>query len=115
MLTPSDGFEGGEFCTSEPAPGIDPDKAKQWITTAHEFGCGDAIVFRSNQHHSVNPVKAGVRQTLVLELWTGSECIGRHRCMNPDCSEHKQQETKAFVHDATREAFWQSIRDSEGT
>ena len=84
MLSHTDGFVGGEFCTSEIDDTAAASATERWISTPHEFELGDAIVFRSNQHHSVNPVRGGLRQTLVLELWEGTECAIRHRCMDPN-------------------------------
>lgn len=46
----------------------------------HEFEVGDALVFPSHKFHSVSPVEAGVRCTLVMELWVGEERGCNHRC-----------------------------------
>jgi hypothetical protein len=37
----------------------------------HSMGRGDAILFASEKLHNVSTVMGGVRQSLVIELWTG--------------------------------------------
>jgi|LauGreDrversion4_1035100.scaffolds.fasta_scaffold233134_1 hypothetical protein len=64
---------GGTFLTW--VPGADGAEAVE-----HALGRGDAILFRSEDFHNVSPVRAGVRQSLVVELWTGAaNCHDRNR------------------------------------
>lgn len=42
---------------------------------AHVLERGDAILFRSEKHHHVTTVKAGVRHSLVIEMWVRPENI----------------------------------------
>lgn len=65
-----DGFEGGAFTT------LDGDGAAE----RHAFARGDALVFPSYKYHSVAPVTAGRRATLVVEFWRGDENRCNHRC-----------------------------------
>lgn len=65
-----DGFEGGVFSTLE-AGGVAAD---------HPFEQGDALIFPSYKYHSVAPVTAGRRATLVIEFWQGDENRCNHRC-----------------------------------
>ena len=59
-LTDPATLSGGEFITWEGEKAL-----------LHKLNMGDAILFRSESIHNVAPVKAGVRMTLVLELWVG--------------------------------------------
>jgi len=54
---------GGRFSTS----------ASDGTVTLHECGRGDAVVFCSEMVHNVQTVLAGVRNSLVIELWTDAE------------------------------------------
>ena len=60
MLSEPGSFEGGEFLTWEGDTPI-PHMAAQ----------GQGVLFRSEDYHNVSPVKSGVRQVLVMELWVG--------------------------------------------
>ena len=59
-LTEPGTLSGGEFLTWEGG-----------VAVPHVLAQGDAILFRSEDLHNVAPVTAGVRETLVIELWTG--------------------------------------------
>jgi hypothetical protein len=50
------------------------------VNVAHEFRRGDALVFPSHKYHCVQPVKAGMRQVMILEFWVGEERDCNHRC-----------------------------------
>ena len=55
---------GGRFSTTDAAGAV----------TVHELGCGDAIVFHSEQVHNVSTLASGCsRQSLVMELWKKEE------------------------------------------
>ena len=57
---------GGQFLSWE--AGADGASA---TAVEHPLGRGDAILFRSEDFHNVSQVHSGVRQSLVVELWTG--------------------------------------------
>eukprot|EP00930_Biecheleria_cincta_P100854 TRINITY_DN92481_c0_g1_i1.p1 TRINITY_DN92481_c0_g1~~TRINITY_DN92481_c0_g1_i1.p1 ORF type:complete len:252 (-),score=33.49 TRINITY_DN92481_c0_g1_i1:292-996(-) len=84
MLSDTADFQGGHFFTHSK----DPDDIGPGVLRRHgphEFEQGDALVFISHKHHSVQPVTSGTRMVLVLEFWEGSQCRAAHRCMNPNC------------------------------
>lgn len=58
MLSDPDDLSGGQFVTFTDGEPV-----------VHKLSRGDAILFRSEKHHNVTTVRAGVRQSLVLELW----------------------------------------------
>lgn len=60
-LSDRQSFEGGEFLTWRGDERV-----------AHRLSCGDGILFRSEDLHNVAPVRQGVRQSLVIELWVGT-------------------------------------------
>ena len=64
---------GGTFETLEIVDGKE-------TMVPHEFHRGDAVVFPSHKYHSVQPVKSGMRQVLILEFWVGEERSCNHRC-----------------------------------
>ena len=69
-LTDPSTLRGGEFLTYD-ADGT---------TVTHRLSLGDGILFRSEDVHNVAPVRAGTRQTLVIELWAGTpNSIDRNR------------------------------------
>jgi len=72
LSAPGVDFEGGEFCTAE----------SDGSFAQHHFGLGDALVFVSHKPHCVRPVKAGLRETLIMELWDGPERRCDHRCQD---------------------------------
>ena len=73
LLSEPSQVAGGTFLTW--APGTEGAEAVE-----HALGRGDAILFRSEDFHNVSPVRAGVRQSLVVELWTGAaNCHDRNR------------------------------------
>jgi hypothetical protein len=82
MLSSIGDFDGGEFCT--PIVGAVHDSEshdiKQERLCAHPFNQGDALVFLSHKRHCVQPVTAGIRKVLVIELWCGEERQCAHRC-----------------------------------
>ena len=41
--------------------------------TVHRLGCGDGVLFHSERAHNVQAVEAGVRHSLVVELWGGGD------------------------------------------
>ena len=48
--------------------------------TEHALARGDAVVFCSEMVHNVQMLRAGVRESLVIELWTGPPTrVDRHR------------------------------------
>ena len=62
-------LSGGEFLTWDGDTRV-----------VHRLAQGDAILFRSEDIHNVAPVKSGVRQTLVIELWrSGRNKVDRNR------------------------------------
>ena len=63
-------FEGGKFGTLE-ADGT---------VRYYPFEKGDALCFVSHKYHHVQPVTAGRRHVLVMELWEGEERSCAHRC-----------------------------------
>lgn len=73
MLSDSRAFEGGEFCT------LEVDGTLQ----THAFEQGDALVFVSHKFHCVRPVRAGTREVLIIELWSGPQRSCPHRCLDP--------------------------------
>ena len=74
LSDPAADFEGGEFHTLESDGSMKP----------HAFGrMGDALMFVSHKYHCVQPVRAGLRRVLVLELWLGPERYCAHRCNTP--------------------------------
>ncbi|KAL1529232.1 hypothetical protein AB1Y20_000187 [Prymnesium parvum] len=70
MLSQPDEFQGGEFQTLE-ADGT---------MASYDFEQGDALVFVSHKPHCVQPVLAGRRSVLVMEVWEGLERTCAHRC-----------------------------------
>merc|ERR1712137_1352664 len=58
LSIPEKDFTGGAFCTSE-----GNDQYEQ-----HLFERGDAVVFPAHKYHFVNPVTAGLREVMVMEL-----------------------------------------------
>ena len=45
----------------------------------HELERGDAVLFHSEKVHNVTAVMDGLRQSLVIELWDGSNNVAdRH-------------------------------------
>jgi predicted 2-oxoglutarate/Fe(II)-dependent dioxygenase YbiX len=62
LLTDPDDVVGGTFVTCCRAGGKH---------VAHLVARGDALLFFSEKLHNVTPVSAGVRHSLVIELWQG--------------------------------------------
>ena len=58
MLSKPEQLKGGDFVTFTDGELV-----------AHALEKGDAILFRSEKHHNVTTVRAGLRQSLVVELW----------------------------------------------
>jgi hypothetical protein len=69
-----DGTMGGNSVSTAEATHI------SGVIKQHEFRRGDAVVFPSHKYHCVRPVREGVRQVLILELWLGRERRCNHRC-----------------------------------
>jgi len=66
LSEPSD-FEGGEFVTW---------RGGGRFPVVHDTLCrGDAVLFHSEKLHNVNIVEAGIRNSLVIELWEGGTNI----------------------------------------
>ena len=86
MLSDASEFEGGQFSTKE-ADGT---------VRSHPFDKGDALCFVSHKYHHVEPVSAGRRRVLVMELWEGEERTCAHRC---------EQRTGHCGH-TVRASFW---------
>jgi hypothetical protein len=64
-------MDGGRFITYDgPREPHEPPQPLQ-----HELQRGDAILFQSEDRHNVSTVTRGVRQSLVVELWTGKTNI----------------------------------------
>ena len=61
MLSNTSDFEGGAFGT------LEADGSMQ----SYKFEKGDALLFVSHKFHCVQPVTAGRRNVLVMELWEG--------------------------------------------
>ena len=65
LLSEPDDVSGGHFTTygehGAPVPHL-------------LSGRGDAVVFRSEKVHGVSTITRGLRQSLVIELWTGQPC-----------------------------------------
>ena len=59
LISEADGFGGGEFVTWRGAQPV-----------AHALRRGDAVLFHSCRAHNVAQVTQGLRQSLVVELWT---------------------------------------------
>ena len=70
MLSNTSDFEGGAFGT------LEADGSMQ----SYQFEKGDALLFVSHKFHCVQPVTAGRRNVLVMELWEGEERECAHRC-----------------------------------
>lgn len=66
LLGRSETCQGGVFRTIR--------DADQW--QEHEIAVGDAAIFVSEKRHTVTPVTAGTRQSMVMELWGGG--VTRH-------------------------------------
>ena len=64
------GFGGGEFITWD--AGAQP--------VAHTMRRGDAVLFHSCRAHNVAQVTHGLRQSLVIELWTQDTNIRDREC-----------------------------------
>mmetsp|Transcript_26176 Transcript_26176/g.49121 ORF Transcript_26176/g.49121 Transcript_26176/m.49121 type:complete len:310 (-) Transcript_26176:103-1032(-) len=71
MLSSPGDFDGGSFSTPESDGNV----------TRHDFSCGDLIVFPSHKYHFVEPVTAGYRAVMVMELWRGESRGCAHRCL----------------------------------
>eukprot|EP01048_Picozoa_sp_COSAG05_P016121 COSAG05_NODE_2036_length_3656_cov_61.922125_1_plen_731_part_00 len=78
--TPTD-FEGGEFTTPEGGSGYGRNAGVGEVARQHEFHQGDVLFFVSHKRHWVQPVTAGVRRVMVLELWHGPQRECSHRCL----------------------------------
>lgn len=81
MLSHTTEFEGGALLTHT----SDGDGR---ITATHRntFERGDCVIFISHKKHSVEAVRSGQRDVLVVELWQECECAANHRCMGaPPC------------------------------
>ena len=66
--------DGGRFTTTRWRA-----EAQRGVVVVHELRRGDAIVFPSQTVHNVTELKAGVRTSLVVELWTGGTNVrNRH-------------------------------------
>jgi len=59
LLSHPDDVRGGDFVTY----------SSQGIPVAHKLQRGDGILFASEKLHNISTVTAGVRQSLVVELW----------------------------------------------
>jgi hypothetical protein len=70
MLSSTDEFEGGQFQTLE----------SDGTMRSYPFELGDALIFVSHKPHCVQPVRAGRRTVLVMEVWEGVERTCAHRC-----------------------------------
>jgi len=66
-------FVGGAFMAATTA-------AAAPVFERQEFGCRDALLFVSHKKHMVQPVTAGVRRVLIIEVWQGAERCCGHRC-----------------------------------
>ena len=62
LLTAPDEYSGGTFITCA----RDGEEHVE-----HHVARGDALLFFSEKMHNVTPVTAGVRHSLVMELWQG--------------------------------------------
>jgi len=58
LLSDTDDVEGGDFVTY-----------REGVPVAHKMRRGDAILFSSMALHNIGTVTAGLRQSLVVELW----------------------------------------------
>ena len=86
MLSDTSEFEGGSFGTLECDGELH----------MHAFEKGDAVVFVSHKYHCVQPVTAGRRQVLVMELWEGEERECAHRC----------EKHTGYCGHSVRQSFW---------
>mmetsp|Transcript_23946 Transcript_23946/g.66453 ORF Transcript_23946/g.66453 Transcript_23946/m.66453 type:complete len:298 (+) Transcript_23946:139-1032(+) len=59
LLSDSDRVSGGDFVTY----------GSKGVPVAHKLNRGDAILFRSEMLHNISTITAGVRKSLVVELW----------------------------------------------
>ena len=79
-------MQGGELVTwAPPTAGSEAGASSELGATGqeptaimHPLERGDGLLFRSEDFHNVLPVRAGVRRSLVIELWTG-EANCEHR------------------------------------
>lgn len=58
LLSDPEDVSGGDFVTYDDG-----------VPVAHKMNQGDAILFKSEKLHNISTVTAGVRQSLVVELW----------------------------------------------
>lgn len=70
LSDPGVDFTGGEFCTAE----------GDGSYSQHSFARGDALLFVSHKPHCVRPVRTGMREVMIVELWEGAERTCSHRC-----------------------------------
>ena len=71
LADPGVDFSGGELVTPE----------SDGTLSTPEFKQGDAVLFVSHKYHNVQPVMAGKRHVLVVEIWEGPEKTCAHRCL----------------------------------
>mmetsp|Transcript_16968 Transcript_16968/g.41122 ORF Transcript_16968/g.41122 Transcript_16968/m.41122 type:complete len:154 (-) Transcript_16968:155-616(-) len=64
LLSDSQQVQGGDFVTYTPSG----------QPVAHRMDRGDAILFNSMSLHNISTVTAGIRKSLVVELWPTNRC-----------------------------------------
>jgi hypothetical protein len=81
--SPTPGAKGSSSSSSSSSGGAAAAAAAAAAAPVFErqdFGCRDALLFVSHKKHMVQPVTAGVRRVLILEIWQGAERRCGHRC-----------------------------------
>lgn len=63
LLSDSEGASGGDFVTYD-----------KGVPVAHKLNRGDAILFNSMSLHNISTITAGLRKSLVVELWPSKRC-----------------------------------------
>lgn len=63
LLTDPSELDGGAFMTWQGGAAVYHD----------DLLAGDAVVFDSERVHNVSPVMEGIRNSLVIELWSGPD------------------------------------------
>lgn len=64
LLSDPEGVSGGDFVTYDKGESI-----------AHKMNRGDAILFNSMSLHNISTITAGLRKSLVVELWPSNRCV----------------------------------------
>lgn len=95
-----DDFVGGAFCTHE----------SDGTMLEHPMRAGDAVCFVSHKYHNVSTVIAGVRRSLVVELWDPSLSLPFLSMMRHDQGQPAWATSMVKSLDAVNSAVYAALR-----